>query len=151
MPPAAFTALKLRLEKIHDLAQAQQLLEWDQRTMMPAGGAAARVEQIASIERARHERFASIEIGELLDDCRSYEQSLAPDHDDAALIRVVRRDFEKAVRVPSGLLGQLSRAASLAERTWVEARRRSDFNRLLPQLERVIELKRAYIACFEFA
>src|SRR2546422_3590736 len=108
MPPAAFTALKLRLEKIHDLAQAQQVLEWDQRTMMPAGGAAARVEQIASLERARHERFASIEIGELLDSCRSYEESLPPDHDDAAPIPVVRRDFAKAVRVTSRLLRQLS-------------------------------------------
>ena len=37
MPPAAFTALKLRLEKIHDLAQAQQLLEWD-RLRGEAGG-----------------------------------------------------------------------------------------------------------------
>jgi carboxypeptidase Taq len=151
MPPAAFTALKLRLEKIHDLASIQELLEWDQRTMMPAGGAAARIEQIASIERARHERFASIEIGELLEQCRSYEDSLPPEHDDAALIRVVRRDFEKQVRIPSGLLGQLSRAAALAEQTWVEARRRSDFELLLPQLEQLIELKRAYIACFEYA
>src|SRR5207248_5200585 len=110
MPPAAFTELKLRLEKIYDLAQAQSLLEWDQRTMMPPGGASARIEQIASIERARHERFASTEIGDLLDKCRSYEDSLAPDHDDSSLVRIARREYEKAVRVPAGLLGQLSRA-----------------------------------------
>jgi carboxypeptidase Taq len=150
-PPAAFTELKLRLEKIHDLDRVQAVLEWDQWVMMPAGGAAARVEQVASIERARHERLASPEIGDLLEQVRPYEDSLPPDADDASLIRVARQDYEKAIRVPAGLQGQITRASSLAEHTWETARRRSDFSLLLPRLQEVVELKRRYIECFDVA
>ncbi len=149
MPPPAFTDLKLRLEKIHDLDRAQAVLEWDQWTMMPPAGAAARVEQVASVERARHERFVDPPIGELLYECTAYEDSLPRDHDDAALIRVVRRDYDKARRVPAGLLGQITRQAALAEHAWEQARERSDFSLLLPHLEHMLELKRRYIDCFD--
>jgi carboxypeptidase Taq len=148
---APFIELKLRLEKIHDLDRAQALLEWDQWTMMPPRGAAARIEQVASLERARHERFGSDEIGRLLEQVRPYEASLPPESDDAALIRVARRDYKKAVRVPAGLQAQITRAAALSEHAWREARERSDFKLLLPRLEEIVELKRRYIDCFDVA
>ena len=151
MQPPAFTELKLRLEKIHDLDRVQAVLEWDQWVMMPRGGAAARVEQVASIERARHERLASAEIGDLLYEVRPYEESLPADSDDASLIRVARLDYEKAMRVPAGLRGQITRAAALAEHAWERARERSNFSLLLPHLEKIVELKRQYIECFDVA
>jgi carboxypeptidase Taq len=148
---APFIELKLRLEKIHDLDRAQAVLEWDQWTMMPPRGATARIEQVASLERARHERFVSEDIARLLEQVRPYERSLPPDSDDAALIRVARRDYEKAKRVPAGLLGQLTRAAAVSEHAWEEARRRSDFGILLPYLEDIVGLKRRYSDCFDVA
>jgi carboxypeptidase Taq len=149
--PPAFRELKLRLEKIHDLDRAQAVLEWDQWVMMPPAGASARVEQLASLERARHERFGADEIGDLLEQSRDYERTLRPDSDDATLMRVVRRDYEKALRVPAGLQAQIKRAASLAEYAWRAARRHSDFSVMLPHLNTVIEMKRRYIECFDFS
>jgi carboxypeptidase Taq len=149
MRTPAFTELKLRLEKIHDLERAKAVLEWDERTMMPPGGAAARVEQVASLDRVQHERISSPEIADLLEAVRPYEDSLEPESDDATLIRQARREHEKAARVPAGLRGRLSRAASLSENAWREARTRSDFSILLPHLEDVVALRRTYIDCFD--
>ena len=85
----------------------------------------------------------------MLEELRSYEESLSPDSDEASLIRVARRDHEKACRVPTKLRGEIARAASLGQHAWKEARERSDFAHFLPYLERNVELRLRYAECFE--
>jgi carboxypeptidase Taq len=141
--------LKRRLGEVADLDRAAQLLEWDHQVLMPAGAAPLRSEESATLERLTHERFTSDDIGRLLEDLHPYEESLDPDSDDASLIRVTRRDWEKARKVPSELQGELAHAASTALPVWVEARKNSDFASFLPCLERNVELRRRYIDCFD--
>jgi len=146
-----FVELKSRLAEIHDLNKVGWVLGWDQRTMMPPRGAAVRAEQLATIGRVAHEKFISDEIGRLLDDLRPYEESLPYDSDEASLIRVARRDYEKARRVPPALRAEMARAASLANPVWIEARKKSDFALFLPSLQRNVELKHQYVECFDEA
>ena len=80
---------------------------------------------------------------------RPYEDSLDPDSNEASLIRVTRRDWEKARKVPTELQGEMAHAAAEALPVWVEARRNSDFKSFLPHLELNVELKRRYIECFD--
>jgi carboxypeptidase Taq len=68
---------------------------------------------------------------------------------DAALVRVARRDWEKARRVPSELAAELARAGALGHAAWVDARERSDYAAFLPALQRNVELKLRYVDCFE--
>ena len=146
-----FLELKSRLAEIHDLNKIGWVLGWDQRTMMPPKGAAVRAEQLATIGRVAHEKFTSDEVGRLLEDLRPYEESLPYDSDEASLIRVARRDWEKARRVPAALRAEMSRAASLANPVWIEARKKSDFALFLPSLQRNVELKHQYVECFDEA
>ena len=90
-----------RLGEVSDLRSALSLLDWDQMVMMPPAGAAVRAHRVATLERVSHERFVDPRIGELLDELRDLEGSLPYDSDDACLIRVTRRDWEKASRVPA--------------------------------------------------
>jgi len=145
----AYGKLVERLGEVYDLGAAAGLLSWDQRTKMPAAGARARADQLATLTRLAYERFTADEIGELLEELKPYEASLDYDSDEASLVRVARRDYEKARRVPLELRAETARAAALAEPVWREARLASDFDSFLPHLERAIELKREYVACFE--
>ncbi|MCC6223780.1 MAG: carboxypeptidase M32 [Thermoleophilia bacterium] len=145
----ALRELKARLAEVDDLGRAARVLGWDQQTMMPPGGAPARADQLATLGRIAHERFTAPELGRLLDRLRAHEEFLAPDSDDACLIRVTRRDYEKAVRVPAELRAEMLRAASLGHQAWVEARAASNFPAFLPHLERNVELALRYIECFE--
>jgi carboxypeptidase Taq len=147
--PPAFDTLKQRLAEITDLRRVGGLLFWDQQTMMPPGGFRLRAEHLATLSRMVHERFVSDETGRLLDEVSGYEESLDPESDDACLIRVTRRDYEKARRVPPALRAELSRASSQGLQAWDEAKRNSDFPHFLPALERNVELKLRYIECFE--
>src|ERR671929_1698133 len=145
----AFERLKVLLGEIYDLERVGFLLAWDQETTMPPDGAAARAEQRATIGRAAHERLVSDELGRLLDELRGEEESLPYESDEASLIRVVRRDHEKASRVPTELRGDLLREGALGIGAWLEARQENDFEVLRPHMERLLELKRRYIDCFE--
>jgi carboxypeptidase Taq len=93
--------------------------------------------------------LVSDETGRLLDAAGSALDGASPDSDEAALVRVGRRRWEKARRVPSELAADLARAASVGQQVWIGARSNSDFASLVPYLERNFELLRRYIACFD--
>jgi len=110
--------LKRLLGENDDLRKAATLLFWDQRVMMPPGGAEARADALATVSRLTHERFVDDELGNLLEDLKGLEETLDYESDDASLIRVTRRDFDKAVRVPPELTGEMRRASALASADW---------------------------------
>jgi len=144
-----FNELKTRLAEIHDLNKAAAILNWDQRVMMPARGGRVRAEQMATLSQVAHEKFIAPEVGRLLDELKPYEDRLPYDSDDASLIRITRRDWDKASRVPSELRAQMARSASLAAEAWVEARKTNQFALFAPHLQENIELKHRYVECFD--
>ena len=141
--------LRERLAEINDLGRARALLAWDERTQMPPAGAEARADQVATLARIRHERLISDDLGRLIDAAGGETEGLDYDSDDASLVRVARRGWEKSRRVPADLRAELTRVASLAEHAWAEARANSDFPAFLPHLRHNVELRRRYADCFE--
>ncbi|NNJ12242.1 carboxypeptidase M32 [Chloroflexales bacterium ZM16-3] len=140
--------LRGRLAEVYDLNMANALLSWDQSTYMPPGGAAARARQMATIGKISHQKATDEEVGALLDDLRPYEASLPADSDDAALIRVSRRNYEHMVRVPTDLIGELYAHSAASYDAWVKARPANDFAAVRPYLERNLELSRRLANCF---
>lgn len=148
----ALQELRQRLAEIADLSSAAGLLGWDQQTMMPSRANEIRAEQLGTLSGVIHERFTADAIGRLLGELESEEERLRdadPESDDAALIRVARRDYEKAKRVPGELAVEIARAGALGHQAWVLARERSDYASFLPYLEKNVELKRRYVELFE--
>jgi carboxypeptidase Taq len=141
--------LKRLLGENDDLRKAATLLFWDQRVMMPPGGAQARADALATVSRLTHERFVDDELGNLLEDLKGLEETLGYESDDASLIRVTRRDFDKAVRVPPELTGEMRRASALASADWGPAKQKADYASMLPHMERHLELKHRYVECFD--
>jgi carboxypeptidase Taq len=138
-----------RLAEVSDLSKAATLLVWDQRVLMPPGGAAARAEALATVSRLAQERFIDDEVGRLLEELRGLEESSDYDSFEASLLRVTRREYEKATRVPPELVGEMRRAAALGLAAWGPAKEQSDFSQLRPHLETLLELRHRYVECFE--
>ncbi|HXR13000.1 MAG TPA: hypothetical protein VN770_11930, partial [Gaiellaceae bacterium] len=92
-----FDELLRRLGAIDDLVRAGTLLGWDEETKMPPAGGDARAEQRATVEAAAHERRVDPALGELIEELRPFEEAHAPDSFEAGVVRVARRDYEKAV------------------------------------------------------
>ncbi len=143
--------LRARLAEGADLRRAAAVLGWEQRVSMPPRGTEARADQLATLGRIAHERFVDDEVGRLLDAAEPLVESLPYDADDRSLVRVTRRDWEKARRVPGALREEMTRQAARGHHAWVEARRSNDFASFLPYLRTNLELKRRYIDCFEWS
>src|SRR5437588_8402438 len=90
--------LKQRLREISDLNAAGDVLNWDQATYMPEGGAGARGRQRAMLNRLAHERAIDPALGKLIESLARYGESLPYNSDDASLIRVARREYQKKIR-----------------------------------------------------
>jgi carboxypeptidase Taq len=147
--PDDLTQLHERLAQVTDLRDITQLLSWDQQTMMPPGGAAARAEALATLESLSHELFVSAETGRLLERAAAQLNGAPKDSDDACLVRVTQRRWDKARRVPTELAAEIARAGSVGQEAWVAARAASDFSAFAPHLERNLTLARRYVDCFE--
>jgi carboxypeptidase Taq len=146
---AKMNRLKEILGEVADLTYANFLLDWDQQCYMPEGGAEGRSYQSATLQRLAHERLSSEETGRLLDDLKAYADQLDPDSDDARLIRVTRRRYDKKVKVPASLVSEFSKVCSASHTVWAKARSENRFIDFRPQLEKIVELRRQYAACFE--
>ena len=140
--------LKHRLLEISDLHGASAVLGWDQATYMPGGGAKARARQGATLSRLAHERSIDPALGKLLDELAPYADSLPYESDDASLIRIARRDFEKAIKVPADYVARASAFGSASYDAWTRARPANDFAAMLPFLEKALDLSREYAEFF---
>ncbi len=134
--------LKQRLLEINDLNSAAALLSWDQSTYMPPGGAPARGRQMATLAQLAQEKFIDPAVGQLLDELRSYEERLDYESDDASLIRVTRKNYEKAVLVPAEFLGKFYAHTAEGYQLWAKARPDNDFKAVEDVLKKTLDMSR---------
>jgi carboxypeptidase Taq len=149
--PAELAALQERMVELTDLGRIHAMLFWDQNTMMPPNGAAARADHAATLEVISHDKLIDPEIVRLLDALEPWARDEDPDSDAVRLLAAVRRDHEKAVRVPTELAAEISHADAIGQQAWQEARAASDFSLFRDALERQIELRHRYVGCFDAA
>jgi carboxypeptidase Taq len=135
----AWDKLLPELRELNDIASAIKLMSWDQTTLMPPKGSPARARSMATLQSIAHARLVSPEIGSLLNDLTS-DESL--DDDQTASVRVLKREYDRATKVPPELVHELAELRGTAYQAWTEARPQSDFNIFRPHLEKMIELKK---------
>jgi carboxypeptidase Taq len=134
--------LKEILGEVSDLGRAGAVLGWDQETFMPSGGVENRADQLTTLERLIHSRFTADDVGALLDEAEVAVARLPFDSDDASLVRVTRRDYEQARKLPLELVGEIARAGATARPVWQKARADANFSLFAPYLEKNVELNR---------
>ncbi len=140
--PGAVEALKTHLAPIVDLRHAAAVLSWDQQTHMPAGGGKARADQLATLTRIIHEMFTAARTRELLEAAERVVDRLDPDADESALVRMTRRDYDQATKLPAEFVAERRRAASVSMEVWRKARPANDFASFRPHLQQMVEYAR---------
>lgn len=140
--------LKERLGEVSDIGRAASILGWDQQVNMPPGGTEARGQQLATLSKIYQEKFIADEVGQLIEDVKQEFAGSDADSDEAALIRVVSRDYDKAKRVPPEFVQEQAIVTAKAFEAWMEARSKSDFSIFRPHLEKVVELVQRYVSFF---
>ncbi|MCS6895911.1 MAG: carboxypeptidase M32 [Bacteroidia bacterium] len=137
-------SVELRTQAL--LISGLELLAWDQEVCMPPAGAASRAALHGTLAGMVHQRI----IEKILPLLR--EANTLSDIDDATRrdIRLLLEDAEIAEKIPSDLVRAFSEAASYAQRAWVDAKSRSDFESFRPHLEKLVKLSREKAAAIGY-
>jgi len=134
----AMDALETRFRRLSALSGAEGVLGWDQRVMMPEGGAEARAEQLATLSVLRHELLTAPAVAEEM--ASAAAEPLTGWR--AANLAEMRRRHAHATALSSDLVEAQSRAASKCEALWREARAKADFALVRDGLDALIRLVR---------
>jgi carboxypeptidase Taq len=136
------TTLRDRLALVSDLNASAALLEWDQETYMPPAASEARAQQLATLKTLAHEHFTDDATGSLLDGLNGELE----DDTDRALVRVARRDFDRATKLSADFVARFTRAKARAMEAWKAARADPGsrpgqaFARFAPHLREIVDL-----------
>lgn len=140
--PEAYQALVERLKELALLRSCGAILSWDEQTNLPPQGAEHRANQLALLSGLAHDRATAPEVGDLLNQLQNVPLPGGEESAAAANVREARRNYQRATRLPRRLVEELSRATTLGQQAWVEARRGRGFSYFLPWLKTIIDLKR---------
>ncbi len=142
--------LRERVGEIVDLVQVTAVLGWDQETMMPPRGATFRATQQATVQGVLHERLTHPRIGELLSALEEDVAAGALSEIESGIVRVVRRDYDRATKLPASLVRELALATTEGLESWRRAREASRWVDFAPDLSRIVDLKRQEAACIGY-
>ena len=135
------------IEKVRDIHRFDSIsghLGWDQLTLMPEEGAAARAGILAWLAGKSHSLLVAQDFGVLIERLENSLEAL--DDDQVANIREMAKAREKAVLLP---LDHVSKAASLPSKAvaiWAKARADADFTSFENTLRELVEVARERIS-----
>ena len=130
-------ALLDRWQTLADLGGIGSLLGWDQSTYQPQAASAGRARQMALLSRLRHAQATDAAYGRMLDEAGG-RGDLSPEQ--TRMLAVARKNFEEATRLPSAFVAELSEHGGNSYSAWTEARPANDFARMVPILEKTLDL-----------
>lgn len=144
-----FQTLNQILCEIQDIKNASAVLSWDQNTYMPRDGSSMRGRQLATLGKIAHEKFSSKEVGDLLDSLQYYDESLDYHSYESSLLRLARREYGKATKLPADFVAKMYEHQSQCYDVWTKARAENNFKLVQPYLEKTLEFSRKYCSYFE--
>jgi carboxypeptidase Taq len=150
-PRQAYAALVTELREVSLFGSVGAVLSWDEQTFMPPGAAEHRADQASLVARVTHERATAPRNGDLLAAVEQSDLVDDPESDAAVNVRVARREYDRATKLPAALVEEMARTEVLAQQAWAGARKRSDYAAFRPWLEKVLALKRQECACVGYA
>jgi len=125
--PEAYDALLDRVRRWNAVGSARRA------RVGPTGddarrGTPARSKQLSTLSSIRHDMVTDEETGDLLDELADADLT----DERAAVVREIRRDYERADAVPVELVEEISETGTEALQAWEEAKAEDDFDAFAP-------------------
>lgn len=119
------------------------VLHWDSEVVMPEQGRLERAEQISGLSALHHKLYTSEEFLKIIDNLENYV-SKSNDLEDSKILKreieVLKRDRNRATKLPTSLVEKFARTTNIAHGVWVSARKNKNFKEFEPILGEIIDL-----------
>jgi carboxypeptidase Taq len=147
MASEVFEKILHHLRQTAILQSTMSMLEWDQNTGLPPSAAEYRAEQLTLLAGMVHQRRVDERLGQWLCELGDQVARQDPYSPENVIVRCIKREFDRCSKLPQSLVEEISHATSIGQQVWVEAKLADDFDQFLPQLEKIIDLKRQEADC----
>lgn len=147
----SFAVFEAEIAKINDILCAINLLTWDARTMMPAGGVEERGLQIATLVGLARDLATGDKLARAIDDARSELGGLPKDDLRSAAVEQAAASIATLSRFPARLVAEAAVLKTRAQAAWAKARAANDFAGFVPMLERTMDIQREIAASIGYA
>jgi carboxypeptidase Taq len=145
-----YKAFLERMGEVNDLLCAKSILSWDERTMMPRGGADTRAKQQATLTVLARDHLVADETRRLLERAEAETANLPEDSVERTICTQVREAIEYHLRIPAALVHKRAELGSAGHHVWAKARAESDFASFAPLLEETLALNREVAECIGY-
>jgi carboxypeptidase Taq len=132
---------------VADISYSAAMLQWDQETYLPPGGADARNRQIATLTELAHEKFTSETLGALL---QELNDRIDLTGSQKINITLSLEDYTKKKKLPGAFVRKMAEASGKAFHKWIEARKTNNFKLFAPSLEEIVTLKQEHASLLGF-
>lgn len=136
-PEEAYSSLLQHSEELTLMQDVENLLSWDEKTMMPPGGAESRERMNGMMAEMLSEKSSDPMIGTWLEAAGQKEDWGLVEQ---ANLREWERDYERSKSVPAGFYKEQAELTARAFDKWMEAREKNDFSVLAPTLQELVDL-----------
>ena len=134
-----YEAYLTKMRRIADIRSASAILQWDQETYMPQGGAHFRGQQISTLSEIAHQFFSEDSLGNLLQELSAKEDLSA---EQKRNVELTREDYNKNKKYTSAFVRKLSEQINKTYHAWLEARKANSFSVYQKDLDALIQLKK---------
>ena len=138
MQASAYNALTSTFTKLYRYEHMRALAGWDQASMMPTKGNAARGAALAEMQVLMHQTLTDPKLSGLL---QAAEQETLSNTQRANL-REMQRDWKTSNLLPESLVEAKSLAGTHCEHAWRTQRKNNDWAGFLENLREVVKLSR---------
>lgn len=138
------------IEEIRVIQSASQLSAWDMEINMPKAASEDRAWQMSMMSKICHEKLISKKTGDLLNELLEKSTLDTLNKTDKTHILEVKKEYDKAIKVPTKLVQELSETTAKAQLIWIEAKGKNNFSLFSPSLEKIISLKQKIADCIGY-
>ena len=136
----ALKYLKEKDKECTTLSNIEAVLSWDMETVMPVMAEEGRADQMTYIALLSHKIKTDEKLREAVYSIDTSSLSNA----DSALVREWKIDLERASKVPSRLVEEMTGETGRAHSKWLEARKEGNWEIFRPSMERLVALNKEY-------
>lgn len=136
----SYADFRTRMARINDVLCTLNVLAWDSRTKMPAGGVDARAEQVSTLTMLARDMATN----DAMTNTIKLAQDEVGDGTDIRARAVALAAGEIAIlkRIPAEVTQEKAALSSRAHAAWVAAREANDFAAYAPTLDKMMRLQR---------
>jgi carboxypeptidase Taq len=134
-----YATYQSKMRRIADIKAANAVLQWDQETYLPHGGAHFRGQQISTLSEIAHQFFSEDSLGDLLNELATKDDLSATEKRNVVL---TLEDYTKNKKYTSAFVRALSEQINKTFHSWIEARKQNSFAHYVKDLDALIQLKK---------